>query len=102
MDCLAPRIVVLTLAVVLGSALDAGFTLHHLQAGITEANPVMALALTQGDTLFVGLKMALTGVGAWLLAAHQYFPLAYRGLRGLTLIYGAVLLYHLLLIYCVE
>jgi hypothetical protein len=101
-DCLAPRVVCLTFVVLLASTLDAAFTLYHLQAGIPEANPVMVLALTGGDRLFVSLKMAMTGLGTWLLAVHQHFPLAYRGLHGLALTYSVVLLYHLLLIYHVE
>jgi hypothetical protein len=39
----------------------------------------------------------LTGVGVWVLAAHQQFPLAQRGLHGVALGYGVVLLYHLVL-----
>jgi hypothetical protein len=39
-------------------------------------------------------------MGVWLLAAHQQFPLAQRGLHGLTLGYGVVLVSHLVL--CVR
>jgi hypothetical protein len=42
----------------------------------------------------------LTGAGVWGLAAHQQWPLAVRGLHGLTFGYGAVLVYHLVL--CVR
>ena len=46
---------------------------------------------------FLQLKISLTGVGVWWLAAHQQFPLARRGLHGLTLGYGVVLVSHLVL-----
>jgi hypothetical protein len=45
------------------------------------------LALTNGAALFIGLKMVLTGLGAWLLAAHQQFTLAIRGLYGFAVGY---------------
>jgi hypothetical protein len=58
---------------------------------------VLALALTGGSTRFLHLKIGLTGVGAWVLAVHQQWPLTRRGLYELLRIYGAVLVYHLLL-----
>ena len=99
-DGLAWPIVVLALFVFVGSLLDALLTLRHLQHGGQEANPWLALALTYGTPLFLQLKIGMTGGGVWLLAAHQQFPLARRGLHGLTLSYGVVLIYHLVL--CVR
>jgi len=96
-DCLARRTVVLALLFVVGSALDALLTLVHLADGAATANPVMSLALTHSDGLFLALKLSLTGMSAWFLAAHQHFPLAQRGLYGLVLGYGVVLVYQLLL-----
>ena len=88
----------LLVLVVVGSVLDALCTLLFLADGGDEANPVMALLLTQGHTPFVGLKMALTGLGAWFLAAHRYFPLAYAGLHALAMAYAALLLLHVILL----
>jgi hypothetical protein len=96
-DCPAPRSVLLVGLVLMGSLFDAYMTLVHIQYGGSEANPFMALALALGPTVFVGIKMGLTGAGAWFLAAHQYFPLAYKGLHGLVLGYGMLLVYHLML-----
>jgi hypothetical protein len=96
-DHLAPRVVALVLFVVLCSALDALFTLIHIQQGGFEANPVMAMALNQGISSFVGMKMALTGLGATLLAIHQNFWLGIRGLHTLALIYAGLLVYHLII-----
>ena len=86
--------VVLLFFVLGASALDALCTLLFLQRGGQEANPFMALVLSYGQAPFVGLKMALTGIGAWLLVAHHYFPMAYRGLLGLAGGYIGLLLLH--------
>ncbi len=85
--------------IVVSSLLDAWLTLVHLQQGGQEVNPVMALALGYGDSVFVGIKMALSGAGAWWLAAHQQFPLAMRGLYGVVLAYVLLLCYHGMLVF---
>jgi Domain of unknown function (DUF5658) len=93
-DCPAPRVVVLLLAVLICSVLDAFFTLLFLERGGEEANPVMALVLAHGTIPFVALKMALTGIGVWFLAAHQHFPLAFKGLHILAGGYALLLFIH--------
>jgi hypothetical protein len=93
-DCPAPRVVLLLGVVLICSLLDAVLTLLFLERGGTEANPVMALVLAYGTTPFVGLKMALTGLGVWFLAAHQYFPLAIKGLHILAGGYALLLCIH--------
>jgi uncharacterized protein DUF5658 len=96
-DCLVWRSVGLALLVVGGSALDGCLTLLHLDDGGSDANPLMHLALALAPTVFVALKLCLTGVAVWWLAAHQRFPLADRSLHGFVLGYGAVLVSHLML-----
>jgi hypothetical protein len=93
-DCPAPCTVMLVLLIVCCSVLDAWLTLCHLADGGREGNPVMALALTAGPSVFLSVKMALSSLGAWILAAHQQFPLGMCGLYGLTLGYGVLLVYH--------
>ncbi len=97
-DCVAPRSMVLALIVLIASALDAWLTIEHLQRGGGEANPVMAFVLTYGDVPFIIVKMAITSVGAWLLAIHQGFPLAWKGLHVLAMIYLLLMGYHLFLL----
>jgi hypothetical protein len=80
--------------VLAASALDALCTLLFIERGGHESNPFMALLLSYGETPFVGIKMALTGLGAWLLAVHQCFPLASRGLHALAGGYLGLLLIH--------
>jgi hypothetical protein len=41
--------------------------------------------------------MAATGVGAWLLAVHQQFVLAWKALHTLAGVYALLLIYHLIL-----
>ena len=96
-DCLARPTVALAFLVVVGSVLDALLTLLYLQEGGSEANPLMDLTLAHSQTLFLALKIGITGPAVWFLAAHQQWPLAARGLSGLALGYGAVLVSHLVL-----
>jgi len=93
-DCPSRRAVMWLFFVVGASVLDALLTLFFLQNGGSEANPFMSLVLSHGQTPFMGIKMALTGIGAWFLAAHQYFPMAYRGLLVLAGGYIGILLIH--------
>jgi hypothetical protein len=97
-DCLAPRISRLTLFILIGSILDAYLTILHLQRGGGEANPFMALMLTYGYTPFLAIKMVTTGIGAWLLAVHQQFVLAWQALHALAGVYALLLIYHFMLI----
>ena len=97
-DCLTPRVIGLAALILASSVLDAGLTLLHLQAGGQEANPCMALLLVHGQAAFVGVKMALTGMGVWCLAAHQQFALAWQALHGLACVYLTLLACHLLLL----
>jgi hypothetical protein len=98
-DYLSPRAVRLVLFVVICSALDALFTLLYIQQGGSEANPIMALALNQGSTMFVSLKMGLTGLGTSLLAIYEHYWFGRRSLQALALTYGMLLVYHLILFY---
>ena len=59
-DCLAWRSGGLAVLVYVCSLLDALCTLRHLQQGGQEANPLLALALAGGTSLFLHLKIGLT------------------------------------------
>ena len=96
-DRLTWRIMVLAVFVYGCSILDALLTLRSLEDGGGEANPLMRFTLVQSPALFLAVKIGLTGAAVWCLAAHQQWPLAVRGLYGLALTYGAVLVYHLVL-----
>jgi formate hydrogenlyase subunit 3/multisubunit Na+/H+ antiporter MnhD subunit len=89
--------VVLVVLVCACSQLDAVLTILHIQHGGREGNPLMALALAQSTTAFVWIKAGVTGLGTWVLAAHQHVPVASTGLYGLAVGYGLLLVYHLVL-----
>lgn len=96
-DCPSSSIITLALWVSFASALDALLTLIYISNGGGEANPFMDLMLAHGNRTFVVVKMCLTCIGAWALSAMQLFPLANRLLRGLSLMYIALLGLHMLI-----
>ena len=91
------RVVVLTVAIVILSSLDALFTLLHLENGAEEMNPLMRLALLGGLPVFLGLKTWGTSLGALFLAVHQNFHISWLALHGVATAYGILLAYHALL-----
>jgi hypothetical protein len=97
-DCPSQRVTLLLFAVVICSVLDALCTLLFLERGGEEANPIMALAMSHGTVVFVALKMALTGFGAWFMAAHQHFAVAFKGLHVLAGGYALLLFIHAILL----
>ncbi len=97
-DCPSPKVIALVLWVMIGSALDALFTLVQTTEGLREANPVMALALAYDLNLFVTLKMATAASGSWILAALQQFMLASKGLYAVAFVYLGVMALHAMLI----
>lgn len=91
------RVIWLVLLIMVCSALDALFTLLYISNGGGEANPYAALLISYGATTFVSVKMAITGAGAWVLAALQQFVAAYLALYGMMLLYLAVMALHVML-----
>lgn len=79
-------------------ALDAVFTLIHLQKGGSEANPIMdALITVAGPRLFLILKCVVTNVGLLVLCVHKNFRFVRSVIGGLLLVYAALLAYHIYL-----
>jgi len=96
-DRLSMCVVILSLAIVILSFLDAGFTLLHLELGGWEVNPLMRLALIAGIPAFLTIKICLTGLGVVFLAAHQNFRLSWVALRCVAAVYLWLLAYHIFL-----
>ena len=69
LDWYEPRLLYLTLAVLLLSCVDALFTLNLLNHGATEANIFMASALGHGMDWFLACKISITGISLVLLVA---------------------------------
>jgi hypothetical protein len=87
----------LALLVFVSALLEALWTLRHLDQGGQETHPLRAMALTYGPPRLLQLKIGLTRGGLWCLAAQHQCPLAQRGLHGLILGAGVVLLAHRIL-----
>ncbi len=95
LDRLRPEVVAISLAIVVLSALDALFTLLHLQGGgVFEANPVMRLAIGEGVSFFLLVKGLLTIGGVFFLALHQNYRGSIVALMFCGVGYFALTAYH--------
>jgi len=88
----------LLLWVALMNACDSFFTLHHLQEGAIELNPVAAWMLTTGRLGFVLMKSLLITLPLVVLCLHKNFPLARVGLGLAAAVYTALVGYHIWLL----
>ena len=103
-----PRVLFLTLGVLLLSCTDALFTLNLLTIGASEANPVMASMLERGVESFVAAKIMITSFCLVILAvaARRKFLGSFSGehlLQIFCALYFLVICYELyLFIYVFE
>jgi hypothetical protein len=89
---------VLVLGVLVLSLLDMVFTILHLNAGGTEANPVMAWALALGGHgAFKVVKIATTVLGLGVLLVHVRFKRVRTLLAIAFLVYAGVFVFHIYL-----
>jgi len=83
-------------ALLVMNLLDGIFTLTAVHAGAAaEANPLMRLPLHLGAVWFIIAKTGLVSAGVLLLWRARERLLAHAGLIALTLVYAAVVAYHL-------
>lgn len=83
-------------AVLVLNLLDAVFTLLWVRAGLArEANPMIDRLVEQHALGFIGVKLALVGLGSWLLWSRRDRPAAVIAIFIAFLTYYLVLLYHL-------
>ena len=94
-----PAIAFISIAVLALNLVDVGFTLHHLELGAIELNPLMRELLERSPLHFVLGKHLMVGTGIVAVAGHCSFWLAAAALRlvvlpayGLTAIYQVTLL----------
>jgi hypothetical protein len=87
-----PRYLVIALAIMLLSCMDAVLTVRLLQHGSIELNPFMAALLDTNVHFFVAIKMALTGVAVILFAMHSNFRV-FQTLRIDLVLYVSFFLY---------
>lgn len=91
---------VLVVGILVLSVLDMVFTIMHLDAGGTEANPVMAWALAWGgQRAFQMVKLASTFIGLFVLLVHVRFRRVKSLLAFAFAIYASVFVFHLYLIW---
>jgi Domain of unknown function (DUF5658) len=88
--------VVLPVALIIFSIMDAWFTLICLQRGGAELNPFMRLALNHGVEIFVSVKLLLTVIPAAVLSALSRNRWAAVGLYVVNLIYLGIIYFHLI------
>ena len=88
----------LIVGVLILSLLDMVFTIIHLNAGGTEANPVMAWILdVGGHSLFIAAKLFSTVVGLLVLLVHVRVRRVHGLLVLAFLLYSGILFFHLYL-----
>lgn len=75
--------------------LDGLFTLTFLQLGVAEeANPLMRAAYEHSPLLFMGSKILLVNLGAWMLWANRRTEAARAALSAGVLLYAGIVAYH--------
>ncbi len=75
--------------------LDAQLTLVWIRLNVaTEGNGLMARVLDHGETSFLGLKLVVGAVAAYVLYRCAHIPLARRGMTLVLGIYVALMLVH--------
>ena len=93
-----PHLLGVALAILLLSCADAFLTLNLLVQGAREVNPVMAGLLDQDVAMFIGVKMALTGIGVVTLVALSRYRVFGR-IRVDLALYLSLFAYALLFAY---
>jgi hypothetical protein len=97
-DRYSPGELFLVCGVLVLSIFDLVFTLVHLDAGGTEANPVMAWVLDQGGhSAFSWAKLITTLMGLGILLVHVRFRRVRKLLTFAFLLYAGVFVFHLYL-----
>jgi len=100
-DCLdlyPKRFMVIAVSLMLLCLMDAINTLHLLDRGASEVNPVMDLLIQQSPQLFIMCKLLLTGLGVIMLMAYHNEKISI-GIRVRSILYGVLLCYALLILY---
>ena len=76
--------------------LDMAITLHALEHGARELNPIVDWMIGVHPLLFVFSKVVLVGVVLWWLNREsQTEPLARWGLKFLAALYGLAAMWHI-------
>ncbi|MEJ2688770.1 MAG: DUF5658 family protein [Deltaproteobacteria bacterium] len=93
-DYCSPKLPVLILFILLMSTLDWGLTLLNLERGAIEANPLMGMAISEGNSYFFMLKYAMTSFGLLVLYLYKNFLPTSKIVFVIFIIYSNLILYH--------
>ncbi|HEU4871120.1 MAG TPA: DUF5658 family protein [Pyrinomonadaceae bacterium] len=75
--------------------LDAQLTILWVRMNVaTEGNGLMARILDHGELTFLGVKLAIGAVAAYILYRCAHLPLARHGLTVVLAIYAVLMLIH--------
>lgn len=75
--------------------LDAQLTLLWIRLNVaTEGNALMARILEHGELTFLGAKLAVGGLAAYILYRCAHLPIARHGLTAVLGIYLALMMVH--------
>ncbi|MFQ5560911.1 MAG: DUF5658 family protein [Nitrospinota bacterium] len=97
-DAIPVEFIVLTMGILVMSALDGFFTLFHISNGASELNPLMDTMLQVNERYFFVIKYSITSVGIFVLCVYNSFFPTRKILSVIFLLYFIVLLYHISLI----
>ena len=99
-DLYSPQLLITLLFLLILSLLDAYCTLTLIREhGIEEANPVMAFYLECGDISFIMGKFLFTTVSIFIFCRYNNFSVTKVSLASSIMIYLAVVLYELNIMY---
>lgn len=75
--------------------LDAQLTLLWVRMNVaSEGNALMARVLDHGELTFLGAKVAIGAIAAYILYRFGHLPLARHGLTAVLTVYACLMLVH--------
>jgi len=99
-DWYSPKLLITLLILLILSLLDAYFTLTLIKEhGVVEANPVMAFYLECGNVSFIIEKFLFTTVSIFIFCLYNNFSVTKVSLTSSIIIYAAVILYEMNIMY---
>ncbi len=102
-DRYSPRFFLFLMAILLLGIADAYFTLYHVNVNrAEELNPIMNFFLGMSPKIFFYVKYGLTGLCLLILCLHKNLPLVKYLLAVVFLIYLAIFLNHIYLMFMIS
>jgi hypothetical protein len=96
------RLVIILLTTLLLTITDGILTIHLLNLGAWEANPLMRLALSVSLEFFIGIKYLLTAGGLFILLRFGKVAILDESITLQEIALGVILFYQGLVIYEIE